>query len=177
MKFKISKTFYQLMKKFNVPDNFNVKVRLTKDELELLNDKIIYSELGITLKSMNFLYKAKDKNENQSTIEDFENHFHINIHSKSTKEKVAFYRGIKTIILLAEKFKKAGYKKIRFTFYFQDIELNRKFTKDHFPKDIKENFANCINERLSFHKRRRGEVIIPKELFNYPYGGYLIIDI
>jgi hypothetical protein len=44
----------------------------------ILADQILTTEFGITLKSFNGLYKATESWDNQSFIEDNENHFHVN---------------------------------------------------------------------------------------------------
>ncbi len=111
--------FKQLLTEYNLPDDFLFSIDLPTEVQTILNDKIIVTDLGITLKSFDRLYKATKEWENQSIIEDNENHFHVDWYFDTADNKKAFMLGIKTLTLLADKFQKEKYNGIRFWYSFQ----------------------------------------------------------
>ena len=141
----------------------------------ILDDQILITELGVTLKSFNRLYKANQKGENQSIIEDSENHFHVDWHIVPADNKKAFMLGIKTLTLLADKFQKEEIKSIRFWYSFQTPELGRLWAKqNNFEEDDIEHF---ISDRLSFYKLRAGENVISTNESENKIWAILTIDI
>ena len=89
----------------------------------ILTDEILTNEFGITLKSFHGLYKATEKWDNQSFIEDNENHFHVDSYIDPPDNKKAFMLAVKTLTSLANKFQKEKIKGIRLFLSFQTPEL------------------------------------------------------
>lgn len=132
------------------------------------------TELGVTLKSLDKLHKAKQNWENQSIIEDSENHFHVDWMANGNN-KMAFMLGVKTLTLLAEKFQKEKVNGIRFWYSFRTPELGEFEAKQkNLDKDGDQYF---ISDRLSFYKRRKGEEVISTERIEDKYVAILIIEI
>ena len=113
-----NKIFRQLLIDYDLPDDFSFSVNLPSEVQEILNNQIVITELGVTLKSFNRLYIATQHWENQSIIEDSENHFHVECHIQPADNKKAFMLGIKTLTLLADKFRKEQLIGIRFWYSF-----------------------------------------------------------
>ncbi len=121
----------------------------------------------------NTLYKSNKEWENQSIIEDNENHFHVVHYIKPPDNKKSFMLGVKMLTLLAEKFERANLKELRFTFSFQTPELGQKFAD---ANNIEDN-EHFISDRLSFHTIRQSEEIINIIDFDNSFFGILIIEI
>ena len=84
--------------------------------------------------------------------------------------------GIKTLILLAQKFEKQKISGIRLWYNFQTPELGKEWaiSNNLHRSDDEEYF---ISDRLSFYTRREGEDIVDAVTTNDPYNATLIIDI
>lgn len=150
--------FKQLLTEYNLPDDLSFSVDLPIEVQNILDDQIVINEFGVTLKSFDRLHKATQDWENQSIIEDSENHFHVDWHIEPADNKKAFMLGVKTLTLLADKFQKEGIKGIRFWYSFQTPELGRLWAKrNNLDEEDDELF---ISDRLSFYKLREGENII-----------------
>ena len=113
-----NKIFRQLLIDYDLPDDFSFSVNLPSEVQEILNNQIVITELGVTLKSFNRLYIATQYWENKSINEDLENHFHVDWHILPANNKKAFMLGIKTLTLLADKFRKEQLIGIRFWYSF-----------------------------------------------------------
>lgn len=168
-------TFSLLLKEYNLPEDFSFSVDLPQEVQEMLADKISVSELGVSLKSFGKLYKATEEWENQSLIEDSENHFHVDWHIDPPNNKNAFMLGVKTLVLLAEKFQKEKKGGIRFWYSFQTSELSRLWSQHINQEQNDEEYF--ISDRLSFFKIRAGEEVIPAKLFESNFWAILVIDI
>ena len=77
MKISYNAIFTHLLTAYNLPDDFSFTVDLPSEVQNILEDKIILTELGVTLQSFNTLYQVTQDGENQSIIEDSENHFRV----------------------------------------------------------------------------------------------------
>lgn len=170
-----NETFKQLLTEYNLPDDFSFSVDLPNEVQEILNDQILISELGVTLKSFDRLYKATQDWENQSIIEDSENHFHVDWHIEPADNKKAFILGVKTLTLLADKFQKEKMNGIRFWYSFQTPELGQLWAKQNNPDE--DNDEHYISDRLSFYKLRDGETVISRNENENQFCAILIIDI
>lgn len=167
--------FKQLLTEYNLPDDFSFSVDLPSEVQEILADKISITDIGVTLKSFDRLYKATQDWENQSIIEDSENHFHVDWHIEPADNKKAFMLGVKTLTLLADKFQKEGIRGIRFWYSFQTPELGRLWAKqNNLDEDDDEHF---ISDRLSFYKLRDGENIISTNENENKFWAILTLDI
>jgi hypothetical protein len=167
--------FKQLLTEYNLPEDFSFSVDLPTEVQEILADKISITELGVTLKSFDRLYKATQDWENQSIIEDSENHFHVDWHIEPPDNKKAFMLGIKTLTLLANKFQKEGIEGIRFWYSFQTPELGRLWARqNNLDEEDDEHF---ISDRLSYYKLREGENIISTNDNENEFCAILTIDI
>jgi len=175
MKIKSNEIFRQLLTEYNLPEDFSFSVDLPTEIQNLLADKILITELGVTLKSFDRLHKAKEDWENQSIIEDNENHFHVDSHIDSSDSKNAFMLGIKCLTLLAQKFQKENVNEIRFWFSFQTPELAKSWIEQNNLSE--EDDEHFISDRLSFYKKRKGEEIISTDLFESKFWAILTIDI
>jgi len=165
--------FKQLLTEYNLPDDFSVD--LPTEVQTILNDKIIIADLGVTLKSFDRLYKATQDWENQSIIEDSENHFHVDWYIEPADNRKAFMLGVKTLTLLADKFHKEKINDIRFWYSFQTPELGQLWARQNNLEE--EGDEHFISDRLSFYKRRDGEEIVSKEQFENKFWAILTIDI
>jgi hypothetical protein len=142
---------------------------------KIIDDEIIVNEFGITLKSFNRLYKATESWDRQSFIEDNQNHFHVDWYIDPPDNKRAFMLGVYTLILLADKFQQENIKGMRFFLSFQTPELGKQWSKE---KNLdKEGDKYNISDRLSFHTRRDGEVVIAIDKNEETFLAILIIDI
>src|SRR5689334_10577110 len=119
--------FKQLLAEYNLPDDFSFSVDLPTEVQNRLDDPILITENGVTLKSFNRLYKG----ENKSIIEDNENHFHVDWFVELADNKNAFMLGVKTLTLLAEKFQKEKVNGIRFWYSFHTPELGQLWAKQN----------------------------------------------
>jgi hypothetical protein len=166
--------FKQLLTEYKLPDDLTFSVDIPQAVRNILDDEILVTDLGITLRGFNKLYKAKESYENQSIIEDNENHFHVDQYIDPPNNKKAFMLGVRTLILLAKKFKQANTSDVRFTFFFQTPELGLAWAKVH---NLHENGdEHYISDRLSFHKRRDEEELGELERSEQSFGAMLIID-
>lgn len=167
--------FKQLLTEYDLPEDFSFSVELPAEIQSILDDQILITDLGVTLKLFNKLYKATRDWENQSIIEDSENHFHVDWHIEPADNKKAFMLGIKTLTLLAGKFQKREIKDIRFWYSFQTPELGKLWAKqNNLEEDDGEYF---ISDRLSFYKLRAGENVISTNKDENKFWAILIIDI
>lgn len=82
--------------------------------------------------------------------------------------------GVKTLMLLAEKFQHETINGIRFWYNFQTTELGEKWAKHH--QIDEEDDEHFISDRLSFYKRRPNEPIVSID-DNDEFSAILIIDI
>lgn len=167
--------FKQLLTEYNLSEELLFSVDLPTEVQTILEDKILITDLGVTLKSMNRLYKATNDWENQSIIEDNENHFHVEWYLEASDNKKAFMLGVKTLISLADKFQKEKISGIRFWYSFQTPELAQFWSKQNNLEEAEEEYF--ISDRLSFHKLRDGENIIFEEMYKNQFCAILIIDI
>lgn len=167
--------FKHLLTEYNLPNDLLFSVDFPIEVQKILDDTILVSEFGVTLKSFDRLYKATQDWENQSIIEDSENHFHVDLHIEPTDIKKAFMLGVKTLTLLADKFEKENIKGIRFWYSFQTPELGQLWAKqNNLEEDNDEHF---ISDRLSFYKLREGENIISINENENQFFAILIIDV
>jgi hypothetical protein len=166
--------FKQLLTEYNLPDDLLFSVDLPTEIQNIINDQIILTEYGVTLKSFDKLYKASKEWENQSIIEDNENHFHIDWYIDPPDNKRAFMLGVQTLTLLADKFERENIKGIRFWYSFQTPELGRLWAEQsNLEEDKDEHF---ISDRLSFYKLRDEENVITIKDTENKYWAVLTID-
>lgn len=175
MKTAYNEIFKQLLTEYNLQEDFLFLVDIPTEVQEILDDQILLTELGVTLKSFDGLHKATQEWENQSIIEDNENHFHVDWYVEPVDNKKAFMLGVKTLKMLADKFKRENIQGIRFWYSFQTPELGKVWAKqNNVDEDDDEHF---ICDRLSFFKRRDNEELISAEQFKDRHWAILIIDI
>jgi hypothetical protein len=168
-------TFKLLLTEYRLPEDFSFSFELPAEVQSILDDQILITSLGVTLKLFNKLHKATLDWENQSIIEDTENHFHVDWHIEPADNKKAFMLGIKTLTLLADKFQKEEIKGIRFWYSFQTPELGQLMAKQmNLEEDSDEHF---ISDRLSFYKLRPGENVLSTNESENQFWAILIIDI
>jgi len=167
--------FKQLLAEYNLPNDLSFSVEIPTEVQKILDDSILVTELGVTLKSFDRLHKATQDWENQSIIEDSENHFHVDWYIEPADNKKAFMLGVKTLTLLADKFQKEKIENIRFWYSFQTPELGQLWAKkNNLDEDTDEHF---ISDRLSFYKLRNEENIISINENENQFCAILIIDI
>ena len=162
--------FKQLLTEYNIPVDFSFNVNIPTEIQNILDSQILTTEFGITLKTFNKLRKSTETWETKSIIEDEENHFHVEWYIEPSDNKEAFKLGVKTLVLLAEKFQKEKINDMRFWFSFQTPELGIKSTN----RPDEEHF---ISDRLSFYKRRENEEVVNLEIHDESFCAMLIIDI
>jgi hypothetical protein len=154
MDITFNKRFQLLLEEYELPKDLSFHVDIPSEVKDILNDDISINELGITLKT-NGLYTAREKWENRSIIEDSENHFHVDWYIEPPNNKQAFMLGIKTLVLLAQKFREQKISGIRFWYNFETPELGRQWAEAHHLHE--DDDAYFISDRLSFlyQTRRR----------------------
>ena len=175
MKTEYNETFVQLLAEYNLPYDLAFSVDIPQEVRGILDDEILITDLGITLRSFDSLYKARKSYENQSIIEDNENHFHVDWYIDQPDNKKAFMLGVRTLILLAEKFARTNVRGVRFTFSFQTPELGLAWAKVHNLQE--DGDVHYISDRLSFHKRRDGEELGALDRNEQSFWAMLVIDI
>ena len=175
MRIKSNEIFRQLLVEYNLPNDFSFPIELPSEVQKILDDQILISDLGITLKSFDNLHVATQDWENQSIIEDNENHFHVDSYIEPTDNKSSFMLGIKTLTLLAAKFQKENIKNVCFWYSFQTPELGKDWIKHNNLNE--EDDEHFISDRLSFYKRRPGEDVTPIDENENSYWALLTIDI
>ncbi len=167
--------FKQFLTEYILPNDLSFSVDLPTEVQMILTDEILTNEFGITLKSFHGLYKATEKWDNQSFIEDNENHFHVDSYIDPPDNKKAFMLAVKTLTSLANKFQKEKIKGIRLFLSFQTPELGEiQCRENKLHEDGDEYF---ISDRLSFHTRRENEEVISINQSVGTYSAILIIDI
>ncbi len=175
MKTQCNEMFEQLLTEYNLPEDFSFSVDLPTEVQNILADKILITDLGVTLKSFNTLYEPTKDWENKSIVEDSENHFHVDWHIEPAENKKTFMLGVKTLTLLADKFQSENVNGIRFWYTFQTPKLGQLWAKqNNIDEEDDEHF---ISDRLSFYKRRDGEEVITTEMVESKFWATLIIDI
>lgn len=174
MKTAYNEIFKQLLTEYNLPDDLSFSVDLPTEVQNILDDQILITDLGITLKSFDRLYKATQDWENQSIIEDCENHFHVDWYIEPADNKKAFMLGVKTLTLLADKFHKEKISGIRFWYSFQTPELGQGWAMQN--KLHEEDDEYFISDRLSFYKLRDGENVISINETENSFWAILTID-
>ena len=80
-------TFKLLLTEYRLPEDFSFSFELPAEVQSILDDQILITSLGVTLKLFNKLHKATLDWENQSIIEDSENHFHVDWHIEPADNK------------------------------------------------------------------------------------------
>lgn len=167
--------FKQFLTEYNLPDDLSFSVDLPIEIQNLLADKIVITDLGVTLQSFDRLYRATHEWENQSIIEDNENHFHVDWYIEPADNKKAFMLGVKTLISLAGKFQKEKVTGIRFWYSFQTPELGQLWVEQN--NCDKEEGKHFISDRLSFYTVRNGERIISTHAIEDKFWAILTIDV
>jgi len=158
---------------YNLPEDFSFTVDIPKKVKKILNDEIIISKYGISLKSLKGIY---NKDYDQLPYdEDRQNHFHVDWYIDPPDSKKAFMLGVKTLILLAERFEKEQIKGIRFWHSFSTPELGEQWVKDHNLQEEDDEYN--ISDRLSFYTRRDNVEVISINNDVKQYETTLIIDI
>jgi hypothetical protein len=83
--------------------------------------------------------------------------------------------GVKTLVLLAERFEKEGIHGVRFVFSFQTPELGQQWQKqNNLNEDTDDHF---ISDRLSFFTRREGVEIGTIKKDEQQFWALLTIDV
>jgi len=177
MNITFNKRFELLRREYDLPSDFSFHIDIPDYTQTILNGEILVTEEGITLEPIcKGLYKAREKWENQSIIEDNLNHFHVDWDTEQPDNKKAFMLGIKTLLLLAGKFEEQDIRGIRFWYHFETPELTKQWAIAHnlHRSDDEEYY---ISDRLSFYTRREGEEVISINPEVDSVNAILIIDI
>jgi hypothetical protein len=172
---EFNETFKRLLTEYNLPDDLSFSVDLPTEVQKIIDDEIVINDLGITLKSFGGLHRANESWDNQSFVEDNENHFHVDWYIDPPDNKQAFILGVHTLTLLADKFQQDNIKGIRFFLSFQTPELGQQWAKEN--NLYEEGDEHYIGDRLSFHTRRDGEEVITIDKKEKSFWAILIIDI
>jgi hypothetical protein len=167
--------FKQLLTEFDLTVDFVFDVEIPDEVQKIISDEISINEYGVTLKSFGGLYQANEIWNNQSLVEDYENHFHVDWTIDPADNKKAFMIGVRTLKLLADKFLNEKLTGIRFWFSFQTPELGRQHAKaNNVDEDDDQYF---ISDRLSFYTRRAGEEVVTIDQSDKSFCALLVIDI
>ena len=111
-------TFENLLREYDLPQDFAFEIAIPANVQKILDGQILVTELGVTLNlTSKGLYKATEPWNNQSYVEDSENHFHVDWCVEPEDIKKAFMLGVKTLILLAQKFEKQKYSPLYSSFF------------------------------------------------------------
>ena len=160
MELKFNSTFKNLLDKFNLPTDLNFQIDLPYDIRQQLAD----TKLNVTT--------ADDGN--LSFQEDLDNHFHVDQSIDNITDKQAFELGVKTLIELSKHFKKDKVSNVQLTYSFQTPEMGQIQAKEN---NIDDDDDHLISDRLSFHIKRPGQIVVDKDLFNSKHFAFLTIDL
>lgn len=166
--------FKQFLTEYNLPEDLSFSVDFPIEIQNLLADKIVITDFGVTLQSFDRLYRVTQDWENQSIIEDNENHFHVDWYREPADNKKAFMLGVQTLISLAEKFQKEKVNGIRFWYSFQTPELGQLWAEQNNCDE--EDGKHFISDRLSFYTVRNGENIVSTHTIENKFWAILTID-
>jgi hypothetical protein len=175
MKTHYNDTFRQLLTEYNLPEDLSFSVDFPKGVQEILDDEILETEFGITLKSFNTLHELTEDYQSYSEIEDFENHFHVDGFVDPPDNKKAFMLAAKTLTALAIKFQKEKKNGIRFWSYFQTPEMSKRHALTE--KLHEEGDEYLISDRLTFYTRPKEEESVEFDDNVRDFWARLIIDI
>jgi len=154
-----NKRFRLLLKEYDLPDDISFHIPIP----EYVQNEIIEKEISAPEPGMT------------SFDEDDDNHFHVDWYIEPPDNKKAFMLGIKTLLLLAEKFEKHHMTGMRFWFHFETPELTEQWAIAR--KVHKEGDEYYTSDRLSFHTRRPGEEVISIDPEEETFNALLTIDI
>jgi hypothetical protein len=175
MKTYYNSIFGQLLIEYNLPDDLSFPIDFPSQVREILDDEILETEYGITLKSINTLHELTDDYKSYSEIEDFENHFHVDWYIDPPENKNAFMLAVKTLTALANKFHKESKKGVRFWLSFQTPEMGKQHAiSENIHEEGDEYF---ISDRLSFYTRTKEEDLEGVEFDDNLFWAKMIIDI
>ena len=175
MRIEYNNIFRNYLTEYDLPPDLSFSVEIPEEVRKMLSNDILVGPLGVALSSSGKLYKARHALEDQSIIEDAENHFHVDWYIDPPDNRKAFKLAVKTLLLLAEKFRKEGIKGIRFWLSFQTPELGLQWAKqNNLHSDGDEYY---ISDRLSFYTRRHNEDIITISQNDNTLSAILIVDI
>jgi hypothetical protein len=166
-----NKLFQKLKKQFGIENIKKVNVVVPAEVKQLLNEEIVETEYGITFKCWEDKI-GPSKHSNKSIVEDNVNHFHVDCDAIPNNEETAFKLGIKTVILLYEKFKNEGFSKMQISFSFHTIEMSKQMNKD---LNIENEDDHFFGDRISFNRVREGEKI-RANLEDFKYNSMLILE-
>lgn len=162
---KYNKTFERLLSKYNLPLDLSFSFPIPLELQKKIDDEIIITQDEITVKFLGTIYI--DNSIKLSSIEDFNNHFHVSNYISPENDRNSFRLAIKTLLLLARKFQTKHLDKIRLWLSFQTPELGQQFANAN--KLNEEEDKHFISDRLSFYKKRPEDNVIEidnnKELF------------
>lgn len=163
-----------MLQTYNLPEDLSFTIDIPAGVHDILHQDIVIGALGITLGATK-LYKRNEAWENQSVIEDSENHFHVAQFIEPENSRLAFMLGVKTLLLLADKFVKQNVTGVRLWYSFESPELGMQFAQAHgFHNDGDKYY---ISDRLSFYTRRIGEDVIVLNPDAVTFEAKLVIDI
>jgi hypothetical protein len=172
MEIKFNSTFKTLIDKYNLPIDLSFQVDLPTEVQQKLSDEIIINEFGLGLESNwePYLYGKADE---QSFHEDDENHFHVDWYIDNITDKKAFELGVKTLVELARRFQNENINNVQLTYSFQTPEMGQMQAKENNIDDDE----HLISDRLSFHTKRPGQIVVHNSLFNNKHFAFLTIDL
>lgn len=175
MKTYYNDTFRQLLTEYNLPEDLSFSVEFPNGVKKILNDEILETDFGITLKSFNTLHELTDDYESYSAIEDFENHFHVDWYIDPPDNKKSFMLAVKTLTSLADKFQNEKKEGIRFWSSFQTPEMGKQYAIAESLHEHGDEYL--LGDRLSFYSRPNEEEKVEFDDNNSPFWARLIIDI
>ncbi len=175
MKTNFNSTFKNLLDKYNLPSDLNLSIDLPIKIQELLLDNVIKNEFGACFAKF-WTPASTDRQESQSFHEDSENHFHVDTYADIYSDKNAFEIGIKTMIELAKTLQKKNIDNVQLTYSFQSPDMGRtEAIKNNLHDDDDDEYF--ISDRLSFHTKRDGQIIVSDDLFDNRHCAFLTIDL
>jgi len=157
---------------FGVDDIQKIDVILPEEVKELLNERIISTEFGVTLNCWKEKLGTPAQFETKSIVEDNVNHFHVDSDAIPNDEETAFKLGIKTSVLLFQKFQQNGFNDIRISYSFHTRKLSKQIDIDQ-NRIVEEKYY--YGDRISFHQIRKGEKVIG-DLEGFKYNAMLILE-
>ena len=175
MKTNYNDTFRQLLTEYNLPADLSFSVEFPKGVQEILDDEILETEFGITLKSFNTLHELTEDYDSYSEIEDFENHFHVDWYIDPPDNKKAFMLAVNTLTALASKFQKKKKKGICFWSYFQTPEMGKRHAISLNLHEEGDEYL--LSDRLTFYTRPKEKKCEEFDDNDDPFWARLRIDI
>jgi hypothetical protein len=138
-------------------------------DFHVKEDEMIVGKIGI-------LYKEDETyDKDLSSIEDFNNHFHVGDYFQGIDECTAFTFSIELMKVLASLFERQGVQGVRIWASFETAAMAQAFAIRNNLAEEGEEFS--FNDRISFFKIRKGQMVIDQTQARKSHSAIAIVDV